>query len=192
MNAFSRIFGMLFLLAFISAGCNQEAEETFDEKQETHAVQKEPEINKAIAVLHPTEGNDVKGVITFTRLGDQVKVEGKIEGLQPGKHGFHVHEFGDCSASDAASAGGHYNPTNNQHSAPTSEDRHTGDLGNIEADDNGVANISYTGDMISFSGINNILGRAVVVHEGEDDLTSQPSGNAGSRVACGVVGAAKE
>src|SRR5205807_10607182 len=90
-------------------------------------------ITKAVAVLHPTKGNSVEGVITFTKEGNKIRVKGEVRGLTPGKHGFHVHEFGDCSAPDAASAGGHFNPTGMPHAGPDAAKRHVGDLGNIEA-----------------------------------------------------------
>src|SRR5712692_6964724 len=90
--------------------------------------------SKAVAMLHPTAGNKVTGTVTFTEVADGVQVHAEIAGLTPGKHGFHVHEFGDCSASDAASAGAHFNPTNQPHAGPDAQARHVGDMGNIEAD----------------------------------------------------------
>src|SRR5947199_3210566 len=97
------------------------------------------EPTKAIAVLHPTAGNNVTGSVTFTNSGDEVKVVADVTGLTPGKHGFHIHEFGDCSSSDGSSAGGHFNPTHKQHGAPDASDRHAGDLANIEAAASGKA-----------------------------------------------------
>lgn len=144
--------------------------------------------DKAICVLYPTEGNDVSGTVTFTREGDDVKIIAEVEGLTPGKHGFHIHEFGDCSASDGTTAGGHYNPENVEHAGPNDAVRHIGDLGNLEADENGNAYLEYTDDMISLHGEHSIIGRGIIVHAGEDDLTSQPTGAAGARVACGVIG----
>lgn len=144
--------------------------------------------DKAICVLHPTQGNDVSGTVTFTREGDDVKIVAEIEGLTPGKHGFHIHEFGDCSAPDGTSAGGHFNPENTEHGGPDDEVRHVGDLGNIEASADGTAHLEMTDSMISLHGKHSIIGRATVIHAGEDDLTSQPTGAAGSRLACGVIG----
>ncbi len=146
----------------------------------------------AIAVLHPTEGNQVTGTVTFTRDGDAVKVVADVYGLTPGKHGFHIHQYGDCSAPDGSSAGGHFNPTHMPHAAPTDKQRHAGDFGNIVADSTGHAHFEWTDHMIVMSGANSIIGRGVVVHGGADDLTSQPSGNAGPRVACGVIGIARD
>ena len=114
-----------------------------------------------------------------------------ISGLTPGKHGFHIHEYGDCSSDDGTSAGGHFNPNGMPHSMPTSEQRHVGDLGNIEADKDGKAHLDYFDTVISFSGKNSIVGRGLIVHEKEDDLKTQPTGAAGARVACGVIGVVK-
>ena len=146
---------------------------------------------KAIAVLHPTSGSSVAGTVTFTATGDEVKVVADITGLKPGKHGFHIHEFGDCSAPDAKSAGGHFNPANHQHGAPDAPDRHAGDLGNIEADASGKVHLEMTDKVMKLSGSDSILGHAVIVHEKADDLKTQPTGDAGGRVACGVIGVAK-
>jgi superoxide dismutase, Cu-Zn family len=146
---------------------------------------------KAIAVLTPTKDSTVKGTLTFSTSGGGVAVSGEISGLKPGTHGFHVHEFGDCSAPDGASAGGHWNPLNQPHAAPAEEHRHVGDLGNIEAGADGVAKIAVTDSKLSLSGESSILGRGVIVHTNADDLKTQPTGNAGGRLACGVIGAAK-
>jgi superoxide dismutase, Cu-Zn family len=149
------------------------------------------EPTKAIAVLHPTAGNNVTGSVTFTQSGEAVKVVADITGLTPGKHGFHIHEFGDCSSSDGSSAGGHFNPTHKQHGAPDASDRHAGDLGNMEADASGKAHLEWSDKVMKLSGADSIVGRAVIVHEKVDDLKTQPTGNAGGRLACGVIGVAK-
>ena len=147
-------------------------------------------INKAVVKLYPTEGNTANGVVWFSKVVGGVKVEGHIEGLPAGTHGFHIHQFGDCSASNGKSAGGHFNPDGNEHGSPTADVRHTGDLGNITADSTGIANFSFVDEIISFSGKRSILSRGVIIHEVADDLSSQPTGAAGSRLACGVVGIA--
>ena len=149
------------------------------------------EPTKAIAVLHPTAGNTVAGSVTFTKSGDEIKVVADITGLTPGKHGFHIHEFGDCSSSDGNSAGGHFNPTHKAHGAPDTSDRHAGDLGNIEADASGKAHLEWSDKVMKLSGVDSIVGHAVIVHEKADDLKTQPTGNAGGRLACGVIGVAK-
>lgn len=147
------------------------------------------EVTKAAAQLEPKSGSQVTGMVTFTKVGDEVQVVADIQNLKPGKHGFHIHEKGDCSAADAASAGGHFNPTQKHHGGPTSVDHHVGDLGNIEADASGRAHVDWKGKM-SLNGKDSIIGRSVVVHEKEDDLKTDPAGNSGARIACGVIAAA--
>jgi Cu-Zn family superoxide dismutase len=146
---------------------------------------------KAICILAPTEGNNVSGTITFTQSEKGVWVVADLRGLSKGKHGFHIHEFGDCSSPDGMSAGGHFNPNGKNHGAPMDMSRHLGDMGNIEADESGKAHLEYTDPIIKLKGPNSIIGKSVIVHKGEDDLKSQPAGNAGPRVACGVIGTAK-
>ena len=143
---------------------------------------------KAIAVLSSASGSQVAGTVTFTKSGNAVQVVAEVSGLTPGKHGFHVHEFGDCSAADAASAGSHFNPTKDPHAGHDADKRHMGDLGNIEADASGKARLEITDKKIKIS---SIIGKAVIVHEKADDLKTQPTGDAGGRVACGVIGVAK-
>jgi len=150
-----------------------------------------PEVTKAVAVLNPTEGNKVHGVVTFTQAGANVKVVAHIEGLTPGKHGFHIHEFGDCSSKDGSSAGGHFNPGNAPHGSPEAAQRHAGDMGNIEADQNGVAHLEYNDTVAKMNGHGAIVGHGMIVHANPDDLKTQPTGNAGGRLACGVIGVAK-
>ena len=145
----------------------------------------------AIAVLTPTQGNNVTGTVKFTKTDGGVQVEAHINGLTPGKHGFHIHEFGDLSSADGTAAGGHFNPAGHDHGAPTGEKRHVGDLGNLEANADGHAMLKVVDKMLAFSGDNNILGRGLVVHAAPDDLTTQPTGNAGARVAVAVIGVAK-
>jgi Cu-Zn family superoxide dismutase len=149
------------------------------------------EPTKAIAVLHPTQGNHVEGTVTFTKSGDEIKIVADVTGLAPGKHGFHVHQFGDCSSPDGNAAGGHFNPTKAPHAGHDAAQRHVGDLGNLEADASGKAHLELTDNMMTMSGEKSIIGRGVIVHEKEDDLKSQPVGNAGGRLACGVIGIAK-
>ena len=148
-------------------------------------------INKAVCVLHPTQGNKVHGVVTFTRTDSGIKIVADVEGLTEGKHGFHIHQYGDCSNPDGTSAGGHFNPDNKKHGAPTDTERHVGDLGNLVAGPDGRAHYERVDNVITFSGEHNIIGRGIIVHAGEDDLKSQPTGAAGARVACGVIGIAK-
>jgi Cu-Zn family superoxide dismutase len=146
---------------------------------------------KAVAVLAPAKDGKVAGTLTFAKADGGVRITGRISGLNPGTHGFHVHEFGDCSAPDFTSAGSHFNPTAQPHAGPKDAHRHAGDLGNVEAAADGSVAVDYTDPDLRFEGDKSIVGRAVVVHANADDLKTQPSGNAGGRVACGVVGVAK-
>ncbi len=149
-------------------------------------------VTKAVAVLHATKGNNASGIVTFTKTEGGMKVEAPLEGLTAGVHAFHIHEFGDCSAADGASAGGHFNPAGMPHGGPDAEKRHVGDLGNITADESGVAHYERIDAHLAFDGPHSIIGRSVIVHEKADDLTTQPTGAAGARVACGVIGVAKD
>jgi len=142
---------------------------------------------KAVAVLKPPAGGNVAGTVGFAAVEGGVRVSGRVTGLTPGSHGFHVHEKGDCSAADFTSAGGHFNPTGDPHAGPTEAKRHAGDMGNIEANKDGVAEINYLDTKLGFEGASNVVGRGVIVHANADDLKTQPTGNAGGRVACGVV-----
>ena len=149
-------------------------------------------IKQAVTVLHPTAGNKAHGLVRFTQEGDSVKVVANLEGLNPGqKHAMHIHQFGDCSAPDAMSAGGHYNPEGHPHGLPESgSPRHAGDLGNVQADSDGKAHYEITVNNISIAGTKNpIIGRGLIVHA-QPDTGAQPVGNAGGRIACGVVGVA--
>ena len=147
---------------------------------------------KAIAVIHPAGDNKVSGTVTFTEDADGVRVHAELAGLTPGQHGFHVHEFGDCSAADASSAGAHFNPTNQPHAGPDAVARHEGDMGNVEADASGNAKLDYVDHQISLTNDQqSVIGRSVVVHAKADDLKSQPAGDSGARIACGVIGRAK-
>lgn len=155
-----------------------------------HDEAKAPKIEKAVAILIPTKGSKVEGRVTFTGEGAKSKVHAVITGLTPGEHGFHIHEYGVWSE-DGMASGGHYNPTKMEHAGFHSKMRHVGDLGNITADANGKAEVTIEDASLHFHGPTSIIGRGVVVHEKADDLKSQPSGNAGGRVAVGVVGVAK-
>lgn len=179
-------------LAIGLMGCARSGEKPAEAQSQTasQSAMGAADITKAVAVLHPTTGNDVHGVIYFAKEADGVHVSGQVEGLTPGEHGFHIHQFGDCSAPNGTSAGGHFNPTGAPHGSPQAAEHHIGDMGNITANDAGVANIDETFSFLTLSGANTIIGRGLIVHQGADDLTSQPTGNAGGRVACGVIGVA--
>jgi Cu-Zn family superoxide dismutase len=143
---------------------------------------------KVSAALVPTAGNKAAGSVTFTPNGDRVRVVAKVTGLPPGAHGFHIHEKGDCSAADGMSAGGHFNPTSKPHGNPSAGEHHGGDMPMLEADAAGNATLDATLDTVTLgSDANGIVGRAVVVHKDADDFKTQPTGNSGARIACGVI-----
>ena len=142
----------------------------------------------ATATLQPKSGTQVTGDATFTQKGDKVEIVVNAKSLPPGAHGIHVHEKGDCSAADASSAGAHFAPGGGQHAGPTDPGRHGGDLGNIDADASGAGKLTITTDKLSVgSGEKDVIGKALVIHGDPDDLKTQPSGNSGGRIACGVI-----
>jgi len=145
----------------------------------------------AVCVLSSGKDGKVAGVIHLHESGDGVRVTGTVTGLTPNStHAIHIHEFGDISAPDGMSAGSHYNPEGHDHGLPgEAEHRHAGDMGNLKADGDGTAAIDQTFDNFTLAGENPVLGRAIVVHEKEDD-GGQPVGNAGGRIAFGVIGIA--
>jgi Cu-Zn family superoxide dismutase len=149
-----------------------------------------PSVKKAVAVIHPTKGNNVFGSVTFSEESQGLRVKAVLKGLTPGLHGFHIHELGDCSCPDATCTKDHFNPTHQQHGAPESSERHVGDMGNITADKEGNAHYEYVDHYMKLNGPFSIVGRGVIVHAEPDDLVSQPTGNAGSRIGCGVIGIA--
>jgi Cu-Zn family superoxide dismutase len=151
------------------------------------------DVKDAVAVLHGTKGHEkVHAVVHFTDTGSGVKVSAHITGLEPNsEHAFHIHEFGDCTDMEKAmSAGGHFNPEKHQHGKPGDPNAHPGDMGNVKADATGMAMAEVTLPAASLTGKNAILGRGVILHEKADDF-SQPVGNAGGRIACGVIGVAQ-
>jgi len=142
----------------------------------------------AVATVEPTQGNRAAGTVTFAQKGDKVLVTAKLTGLAPGGHGFHVHEKGDCIAPDGMSAGGHFNPLGKPHASPSTTDRHAGDMPLLVADASGNASLEAELDVIAVGGgATDVIGRSVVVHRDADDFSTQPAGNSGARVACGVI-----
>ncbi len=142
----------------------------------------------AEAILNPTSGNKVSGSVKFTQKDDAVWLNAKVSGLTPGAHGFHIHDKGDCSAPDGTSAGGHFNPTAKPHGHPDHGDHHAGDMPALEADAAGNASLSSELHGVTLGeGANSIVGRGLIVHAAADDYTTQPTGNSGARLACGVI-----
>jgi len=165
-----RAIGLVFLAVMI-AGC---ATTPFE--------------RSAVAVLEPTKGNTAGGKVTFVQKGDKVYVVAQVSGLSPGGHGFHIHEKGDCSADDGMSAGGHFNPTGRPHGNPSDPDHHAGDMPMLVADGSGNASLTAEVSAITVGGgAGDVIGRSVIVHKDPDDYKTQPTGNSGARVACGVI-----
>jgi len=187
-----RTFALMLILtmAAFAGACGGKPEAAAPET----AAAPEPEVMEeeapptAVAVLQPRADSEVSGEVIFTETADGVLVMADIARISPGLHGIHLHELGDCSSEDFKSTGGHYNPTEAPHGAPTDESRHAGDFGNIEIGEDGAGHLELTTTMVTVAdGPNSVMGRAVILHEGEDDLVSQPTGAAGGRLGCGIV-----
>jgi len=144
---------------------------------------------RATASLNPTTGNKTYGEVTFEQVGGKVRIVAQVARLTPNQeHGFHVHEVGNCGSADGSSAGGHFNPQGKPHGGPGSMARHAGDLPNLKANAKGRATLTVEVEGLTVTpGPTSVVGRSVVVHAKADDYRSQPSGNSGARVACGVV-----
>lgn len=162
-----------FLAALTLAGCQSAMQQPSSDQT-----------MRATAQLRPTQGNKALGEVSFEQTDGGVHVLAIVNHLSPGPHGFHVHEKGDCSAPDGTSAGGHFNPTGQPHGDPSGGPHHAGDLPMLVADKKGKAKLDTTVSGISVSGI---AGRGLVIHADPDDYKTQPAGNSGARVACGVI-----
>ena len=162
----------------LSMGCTGKS----DSERDTAAT-----VLKAVAEMQATEGNQASGTVTFTQAEGGVRVVAQFESVPEGDHGFHIHEFGDCSSGDGKSAGGHYNPGGNPHAGPDAAKRHVGDLGNVTVDASGVVRKEFLDSHLSLEGANSIIGKGVILHADPDDFTSQPTGAAGGRISCGVI-----
>ena len=143
----------------------------------------------ASAIIEPASESGVTGLATFTQVYNQITLYVEIYNASPGLHGIHIHEFGDCSAPDATSAGGHWNPTDVAHGKWGEGEFHLGDIGNINVGDDGTGNIELTTDLweMGTGSDFDIIGRSIIIHADADDFTSQPSGNAGARIGCGTI-----
>ena len=144
---------------------------------------------RATAQLQPTKGNKTFGEATFEEIDGKVRIVVFVQGLKPNaEHGLHIHEAGDCSSGDGMSAKGHFNPHNKPHGHPSSAERHAGDLPSLKSGKDGRGNIKVDVDAITIApGPGSIIGRGIIVHADPDDWKSQPAGNAGPRIACGVI-----
>ena len=189
---------LILCAGLIFTGCkNENKENEMDDQSETEMTserdmeKKEEEVKKVKVTLQSVSNSDLSGNVVFTQENGEVSMTAIISGLAEGQHAIHIHEKGDCSAADGKSAGGHWNPTDAQHGEWGSSDGyHKGDIGNFEVDanGNGTVNMSTSEWCIGCGDEKkDILGKAVIVHDGVDDYTSQPSGAAGTRVGCGVI-----
>ncbi len=187
-------FSLVTLTIFsLSAASFVSAEKIQNTSHSAHAaiqsLDKEEPIRKAVAQVRSTAtGEHVLGYATFTEEGKGVKVVVNAANLKPGDHGIHIHKFGDCS-SEGKAAGDHYNPTNVSHGAPGKAEHHRGDLGNLSADASGKAHLE---GMLEDAKLHFLIGRSVIIHADADDLKTQPSGNSGARVGCGIIGIVEE
>ncbi|WP_282018974.1 superoxide dismutase family protein [Salegentibacter mishustinae] len=190
---------LVFCASLFIIGCKNDkkendtenAAETEMNSEMDNSMEKEEETKEITVALEPKSGSDLGGKVTFTQEDGEVTMEATITGLAEGQHAIHIHQKADCSAEDGTSAGGHWNPTNEKHGKwGDAEGYHKGDIGNFEVDANGEGTVSMTTDewCIGCDDENkNIVGKAIIVHDGVDDYTSQPSGAAGTRVGCGVI-----
>ena len=144
---------------------------------------------RATAELQPTKGNKTAGTVDFYQVGEKVRVVANVSGLTPGReHGFHVHDAGDCSSGDGMSAKGHFNPQGKPHGDPSSSERHAGDMPMLRADASGNARLDTQLDVMTVTpGPESVVGRGLIVHADPDDFKTQPTGNAGARLACAVI-----
>lgn len=186
----SNLAGILAAItfAFVPLWQSRAAEEVTDEAMSSAPVI--VDATELVAVLSPTEGNQAAGVVTFKSAGKgKVEVKADITGLTPNsKHAIHIHQYGDLTSKNGKSAGDHYNPLGHEHALPDQKVRHAGDFGNLDADANGNATMKLVVSNISLAGqLSPIIGRGLVVHAKLDD-GGQPSGNAGDRIAVGVIG----
>ncbi|MCG2431061.1 superoxide dismutase family protein [Aequorivita xiaoshiensis] len=180
------------MIAFV--GCKNEKKDadSLEELTESVEVEEVKEAPKTLSVMMESKsGSNAIGQVVFTEENGVVKMDAKFEGLTEGTHAIHIHEKADCSADDGTSTGGHWNPTHQRHGKwGDAEGYHKGDIGNMVADANGMAKISMETDewCIGCDDENkNIVGKAIIVHDGEDDFVSQPTGDAGGRVSCGGI-----
>ncbi len=185
--------GLIFITALSCKQAKKETDATADDVEEkVEQVVEEVEVTTIKFTMEPKSDSNVSGEVTFTEEGGVVKMMATFAGLTPGEHAIHLHEKADCSSADGKSTGGHWNPTFQPHAKWGDEGGyHKGDIGNFTADEDGNATVNFETDEWCIGcddATKNILGKAVIVHQGVDDFTSQPSGAAGARIACtGII-----
>ena len=176
--------------ALTLAACNTTPSSSSPPSSQSAVVPTTSTAKQAVAVLASASGSLVSGSVTLAPMGKGLHLTGEIGGLQANSaHAFHIHEKGDCSAADASSAGPHFNPFNAAHGKAGSGAHHAGDMNNLTANAEGVAKVDAHIGGVTLGGgaINDVAGRALIVHAAPDDYASQPAGNAGARVACGII-----
>jgi Cu-Zn family superoxide dismutase len=178
------IVSAVVLGALVVAGAAWAAKE---QEKKPPATQTLP-AGRAGATIEGRSGSSLSGTAEFMMHGGMVMITVSLKGAPPGPHAVHIHEKGDCSAPDASSAGGHFNPGGHQHGAPESPEHHAGDLGNITIAEDGTGTLMiHSSDLTVAGGLNSVVGHAIIVHEKSDDFVTQPTGNSGGRIGCGVI-----
>lgn len=187
----SRFALSVLISGFLAMACASGEKSSDQAPEATPHPQTAEVVQPSKAILQPAKGSKVAGTVQFIPQDNGVRIVTDISGLQPNaQHGFHIHEFGDCSDPSFQTAGGHYNPEGKEHGEPGAQS-HVGDLGNLSSDAKGrVKTEMVIENLNGYS--NKILGRSVVIHKSADDLKSQPAGNSGDRIACGVIGILKQ
>ena len=178
------------LLCVALVGCKEKAKENDAVMEDIVVTDTISKTTTATAIITAKSNSAVSGTVTFTENEGMVSMVATLSGLTPGMHAIHIHEKGDCSAADGTSAGGHWNPTMEDHGAWGHDGFHKGDIGNLDADENGIATISKETDLWCIGcedETKNIVGKAIIVHQDVDDMKTQPTGNAGGRVGCGEI-----
>ena len=183
------VLSAVFLLTLACGGGAEQAETAAAEAPAPEEVSNEPAAASAVATIEAKSDSGVSGSATFTEVDGQVMLTLEIAGATPGEHAFHLHEIGDCSAADGTSAGGHWNPTGDPHGQWGVDGFHLGDVGNLVVDEEGNASLTVATNLwsIGTGDDNDVVGRAVIVHAGVDDFSTQPTGAAGGRIGCGVI-----
>jgi Cu-Zn family superoxide dismutase len=175
------------IAALATAGCGLDAKDTTTKPTQTQ-TQPGGMPGKVTTAIESRSGSTLTGSAEFVAHGGMLMITVKVKGGPPGVHAVHIHEKGDCSAPDASSAGGHFNPGGHQHGAPEAAEHHAGDLGNMTIGEDGTGSLMiHSKDLTLAEGAGSVLGKSIIIHEKSDDFVTQPTGNAGGRIGCGVI-----